>query len=282
MERIVIGVDGSRAALTAIRWAGELVARTGAEALAVHAYRQPYSELSPDDLDKLLAERAEVVAGTWLPRAGELAAGFQTRVLQGDPRTVLLRAVTHEHADGLVVGRAGAGGSPGFLHVGSVAEHVAHHVDVPLVVIPSDAEPGVERIVLGVDGSDESAAAVRWCAPVAAATGAEVIAVTIEEPIVEWTPSWSDRNWRRAAEHDVERWVEPLTAAGVAAEAVVVEQLNVVDGLLGVATARQADLLVVGNRGAGGFSGLRMGGVALKTLHRATMPVVLVPPTNVE
>jgi nucleotide-binding universal stress UspA family protein len=42
----------------------------------------------------------------------------------------------------------------------------------------------------------------------------------------------------------------------------------------------RADLLVIGTRGAGRFSGVRIGGVAMKVLHQASLPVVLVPPAT--
>ena len=86
-----------------------------------------------------------------------------------------------------------------------------------------------------------------------------MIAVTVEEPIVVWTPSWDERNWRRDVERDIETWVAPLADAGVSVEAVASEKPASGDGLVGVASARAADLLVLGTRGLGGFTGLRFG-----------------------
>jgi nucleotide-binding universal stress UspA family protein len=280
MQRIVVGVDGSVASGAALRWAGHLARTTGAELTAAHSHRRPYAEVPPEEHARMLAERAEILATQWVRPVEDLGIEVRSRVIEGDPRGSLLAVVDEERPDLVVLGRSGAGGGPGFLHLGSVVEHIAHHADVPLAIIPSGDQTAISRIVLGVDGSDESAAAVRWCADVAAAAGAEVIAVTVEEPVAEWTPSWDDRNWRRDAERDVERWVEPLTSTGVTPDIVASEHLNPADGLLGVASARGADLLVIGTRGAGGFTGLRSGGVAMKVLHRASLPLVLVPPAD--
>ena len=278
MKLVMVGVDGSKAAEAAVRWTGRLAAATGAQMLAVHAHHRPHADVPPSEHQRLLAERASILAGDWVRSAVEAGASVDTKVIAGDPRTALLTKAATERTDLLVLGRSGSGGGPGFLHVGSVVEHAAHHTHCPLAVIPSDVVGPIRRIVIGVDGSQTSSAAVAWCAWLAGAAGAEVVAVTVEEPIVEWTPSWDDKNWRRHAERDIETWVAPLTDAGVAVDRVVSENLHPVDGLLGVASAWGADLLVLGTRGAGGFTGLRFGGVAMKVLHRAPLPLVLVPP----
>jgi nucleotide-binding universal stress UspA family protein len=68
-----------------------------------------------------------------------------------------------------------------------------------------------------------------------------------------------------------------LASAGVAVDTVVEEELHPADGLLGAVDDHDGDLLVVGARGARGFVGLRAGGVAMKVLHRAGVPIVLIP-----
>ncbi len=45
--------------------------------------------------------------------------------------------------------------------------------------------------------------------------GAEVIAVTVDEPILEWTPSWDDRNWRRDAVRELQSWTAPIAASAI-------------------------------------------------------------------
>ena len=116
-----------------------------------------------------------------------------------------------------------------------------------------------------------------WVAEVAPALKASVVAVQVEEPYFEWTPVSSPDNWRRDVERNIKDWTSQLAESGVSVLALAQRDLHPADGLIGVATARHADLLVIGTRGVGGFTGLRAGGVALKVLHRASLPLVLVP-----
>jgi nucleotide-binding universal stress UspA family protein len=69
-----------------------------------------------------------------------------------------------------------------------------------------------------------------------------------------------------------------LREAGIDVATIASEDRHPADGLLAVASANKADVIVLGTRGAGGFDGLRLGGFALRVLHRARLPLVLVPP----
>ena len=278
LKRLVVGMDGSAAAAAALRWAGPLAVGAGAEIVAVNAYENPWSEVTPSDHAHLVSERAELLAGVWTRPATDAGVSVSTAVRDGDPRVVLLDVAEARDADLVVLGRTGRGGGPGFLHLGSAVEHVAHHTQRPLAVIPSATPGPIQRIVVGVDGSPESLPAVQWCAELAVIAHASVVAVAVQEPYLEWTPSSSAKNWRRDVEREVEEWTGPIAAAGVEVDHVVQRDLHPADGLLGVASARNADLLIIGTRGAGGFSGLRAGGVAMKVLHRSSLPILLVPP----
>ncbi len=262
-----------------MRWAGRVATACGSDVVAVHCFVPPWSEVSPEDHDRLVGERRAALEAEWTEPATESGAVVRSVVKDGDPRDILLGVARTEDAELVVVGREGQAGSPGFLHIGSVAEHLAHHVDRPLAVVPASGTNPIQRIVIGLDGSAASNAAVQWCIPVAKAFGADVVAVTVIEPYPERSGATTLPRRQRAGLQLAE-WTTPLTEAGIAVELVVQGDLHPADGLLGTATARGGDLIVIGTRGLGGFSGLRVGGVAMKVLHRATAPLVLVPATN--
>jgi nucleotide-binding universal stress UspA family protein len=130
--RVVIGLDGSEGARGALRWACETATACGADLVGVTAFEPDQSELRPDVIAEL-RRRADADLARWCTDADGEA---ERRVLDGDPRTVLLDAVEKESADLLVVGSRGLGPVARLL-LGSVASAVAQHAPVPVAVVPS-------------------------------------------------------------------------------------------------------------------------------------------------
>ncbi|MFF9482770.1 universal stress protein [Streptomyces sp. NPDC014733] len=140
------------------------------------------------------------------------------------------------------------------------------------------------RIVVGVDGSESSQEALRWAVRQAELTGSTLTAVTaweyppgsigrIDEPRELRTSleQAADRGLsdavRRAVRPGAGPRVETVVAYGTAA-AVLLD------------AARGADLLVVGSRGHGGFSGALLGSVSRHCTAHAPCPVVVVRGTG--
>ncbi len=134
------------------------------------------------------------------------------------------------------------------------------------------------RIVVGVDGSNPSTAALAWAVRQAGLTGAAVDVVTAWEfpsffP-APWPPDLGG-DWKELAQRvvteavaelpDSARQVEirPRVAEGNAPQVL----LDASDG---------ADLLVVGSRGHGGFMEALLGSVGQHCVHHATCPVVVI------
>ena len=133
----------------------------------------------------------------------------------------------------------------------------------------------MERIVVGVDGSDESLVALDWALSEAKVRGAALEVVhtympNLSEAAVGTEPS------PREAEELLRKMVEPTAGAypGVPVTALAVEGPSARTLL---DTAAGATLLVVGSRGRGGFAGLMLGSVSQQVVHHATCPVVIVP-----
>lgn len=137
--RIVVGVDGSRGARRALRWALAEAGRRGATVDVVHAWSptvllaSPYvsayvdPELEGNEAKQLLEE---VVAEEVDARTGVLVNPF---VAEGHAAAVLLDRA--EGAELLVVGSRGRGGFAGLL-LGSVSQQCVHHATCPVVVVP--------------------------------------------------------------------------------------------------------------------------------------------------
>ena len=141
---------------------------------------------------------------------------------------------------------------------------------------------GQELVVVGVDGSEESVAALRWAARYATATGARVRALlawhypaaageapvgVAPEAIREQTEAQMHQTLDEAiakvsAGQDT-AGVERSTAYGHPAQALI-------------EASREADLLVVGSHGHGAFTGMLVGSVSIHCVTGAFCPVVVV------
>jgi nucleotide-binding universal stress UspA family protein len=136
--RVVVGVDGSAASLTALRWAAGVAAATGWSIDVVRAWQHPLNygwDAGVDAIDwegdnqKALTAALDEVFGADRP------AGLTAYALEGDPAHRLI-----EHAAGarmLVMGNRGKGGFIGLL-MGSVSTKCASHATCPVLIVHAD------------------------------------------------------------------------------------------------------------------------------------------------
>lgn len=140
----------------------------------------------------------------------------------------------------------------------------------------------MKRIVVGVDGSDASKAALAWAADEAELRGADLLALLAWMPMVAVPGPWPAMVPARVPE-EVEQSANATLAAvvdevlGEEPKVHVVER--VVHGAAApalVEAAGYAELLVVGSRGLGGFTGVLLGSVSHQCAQHAGCPVVIV------
>jgi nucleotide-binding universal stress UspA family protein len=141
----------------------------------------------------------------------------------------------------------------------------------------------MQRIVVGIDGSDGARRALEWAVdeaklreahlvvihawlePAAVAVGSVVTAGAVEPGIFEDAGERTMADVLAAVDPTgIPEGIESHVVAGAPAHALL-------------DAAKDADLLVVGSRGLGGFSGLLLGSVSQQVAHHATSPVVIVP-----
>lgn len=136
-------------------------------------------------------------------------------------------------------------------------------------------------IVVGVDGSEGSRKALEWALAEGKLRGCEVRACyVLDRRYVE--PEWASlmtppvEELRKEAAARLAKIVDDqVDGAGVRQEVLVPEGQGSAKTLLDA--AGDADLLVVGSRGHGGFQGLLLGSVSQQVLHHAPCAVVVVP-----
>lgn len=141
----------------------------------------------------------------------------------------------------------------------------------------------MERIVVGIDGSRSSREALAYAVAEAKAHGAKVTAVHVFElaspmMLAEGValPNLMMDDIREDAERRAQRIVEETVS--LPDRGLVLTQA--IEGPVArtiLQVAEGADLIVIGSRGLGGFTGLLLGSVAQKLVHHATCPVVVLP-----
>jgi nucleotide-binding universal stress UspA family protein len=140
-------------------------------------------------------------------------------------------------------------------------------------------------IVVGVDGSAHSRKALDWAAREAGVRHVGLTVLTVHQAVAGYSGSvvdypgdkaLNDKN-REAAQQETD---EVLRALGDAPrpQSITVLARNGFPTEEILNAAADADMVVVGSRGAGGFKQLLMGSVSSQIAHHAHCPVVVIPP----
>ena len=140
-------------------------------------------------------------------------------------------------------------------------------------------------IIVGIDGSGHSHRALEWAINEAAMRHAPLTVLTVEQavagfwgaPVLYAGDADLTEHARKLAQDETDAALGALPAEARPPEVTVLAVLGIpAEEILGV--AMNADMVVVGSRGAGGFKKLLMGSVSTTVVHHAHCPVVVIPP----
>lgn len=281
---IVVGLDGSSSSLDALRWAAPLAEHQRAPLHLVYAIGTPVdwgpgisvlafdNQALRDDGAELL-DSATRLARSVVQRPDELEVA--TFVTDPAPAPVLIER--SREARMVVVGTRGLG-ALGRGILGSVSTSLARHGHCPITVVPEvdiDSLRGTRLpVTVGVDGSEQGADAIDIAFDQASRREVGIVAVT----------TWSEL-FRYGERTDLQEQASALQAESLAGYSEQYPDVHVTRVVVEDRPARRlvreagnAQLIVVGSHGRGGFAGMTLGSVGQAVLHATPVPLIIARP----
>lgn len=281
IRTVIAGFDGTEGAAAGLRFGATIATRMHARFLVATAIDfEPLVSVPATESARSLAEYEAAKQnhlGQIFQRACEVVGStpFERRGLEGSAARSLIECAEAETADLFALG-ATHHGPVGRVFPGSVGQKVLQGSPCPVAVAPNGwARDSLENIAVGFDGREESFAALRFAAAIAAASRAqlEVLSVLPTHMIVEGRLV-DDVEMRERCRDRLDRAVADLPGHG--ASGVLLEHEDGVSERLAAECSRR-DLLVVGSRGYGAIGRVFLGSVSARLLASPKCPVIAVP-----
>ncbi len=285
---VVVGVDGSAAALDAVRVAVREAEYRQRPLRVVHAFIWPLTgtPLTPvpgAPVTAGLRNQADEYVREAVEQARKISPDLRITgvVVDGAPTPVLVEEA--QEAVLTVLGHRGLGGFAGLL-LGSVTVQVAARATSPVLVVRG--EPRADGpVVVGVDGSQLSTEAVAFAFEEAARRDAPLVALhawLFPTPVGpgDILPLVYDLD---AVEGEEERTLAESLAGFAERYPQVQVRHRVVRGAPArvlVEASKSAQLVVVGAHGRGALGGLLLGSVSHAVLHHGHSPLAIVRPAT--
>lgn len=286
--RVLLASDGSSDSRRATRWLRDfpLPSDVKVAVLTVATLTEP-----PRDAQTMSELRESVMAAA--RQAGERAATIlrqrwpdvETIVALGDPRVEIVRVAEEARADMIALGARGLGRLKRFF-VGSTSLAVARYGPCPVAIVKGRPRK-VGRILVAVDGSEGSRAALRFLSSFQLVRDAQVSLLHVLPAYAESRLRGSGTAFPDRQPHEDRRKQRADADAVLAdAAALLAEARRPVERLVSEgdpareivrsAQSRDVDLVVLGARGLRTLGRLLLGSVSETVLHHVGRPVVIV------
>jgi nucleotide-binding universal stress UspA family protein len=274
-RNILVAVDFSAISGAVLAQARALAGEQGASVTVLHVV--PAGEYQFGPPDKLESARRAAAAKLEQLAAGQTFGGQPARTLveNGEVAHVVDEVIRRDGHDLLLLGTAGRRGLQRFV-MGSVAEEILRSLSIPVITLGPKAahhgERAVRQIVVATDFSEESKAALPWAAALAQRYRADVALVHVVPAVLGEDAEATARTYRER--------LRQIAPPGLAVPPeLMVKFGDVEDQILEAARERDADLIVLGIRGGGGFERARthlLGPTTAAVIAQAECPVLTV------
>ncbi len=279
---IVVGVDGSPLSISAVEWAARRAQARDLPLHIVHACRNDPGTGFGESPDQDTQRRsAQVLLASAVAHAHSAAPGLRvsTACVPGFASKTLIQ-VSHKAAM-VVVGAVGHG-ILSRASIGPTTLQVAMAAHCPVAIIGHEGRSSTTshgRVVVGVDGSTASLTALTDAFDRAALRGAELRIVHAWQTKGSGTGQGTNTSWPEQDGSVQDLVADHIsTHVGAHPDVKVNQDLVRADPVKALHDSSQdADLVIVGRRGLGGFPGLRLGSVAVRLMGRTACPLVIAP-----
>ena len=288
-KAILVGVDGSHASYKATWWAANYAKQAGLTLQIVCAYSLPsYAAVSFDATytamgdDNAAHSDAQEILSKAKAIADEQGVEATTLIVTGDPASVFVELSRNYNL--IVIGNRGKGGLAERL-LGTTSSSLPAYAYCPIVVVPYTDDDGnlmhlnntITRVAVGSDESKWGLKALEIAANFAAAWDAELDVISA----VPNMKGSDDEGVMASFKDDLEVRIKPLEEAHPDLK---INKQIVPGPAVGALTkaSYDHDVVVVGSRGRGGFTGLLLGSTSQGLLQHAVGPVYVVPRKYVE
>ena len=287
---ILVGVDGSAAALGAVRWAAHDAALRNVPLTLVHVVNAPVPGLSQVHAPAGFRQLQEKRAREFIESAIKIA---EESTGEGGPvqidsnvfysATVPTLVGLSKEAEMVVVGYRGHGGVLVRNYLGSVSSGLVYHAHCPVAVI-HDEKPLVANVarapvLVGIDGSPASEAATAIAFEEASRRGVGLMALHVWTDLraSDFKELFPNINWDAQISEEEETlaerlagWKERYPDVGIRRKIEIGDPASPL-----IEASKRAQLLVVGSHGRGGFAGMLLGSVGAAVVNRARIPVIV-------
>jgi nucleotide-binding universal stress UspA family protein len=305
LRSILVPLDGSSFAEQAVPLASRIAERTGSKLRLALVHGLPSAPF-----DSVTAKLFTSIELATRKSERSYLRGIQARLRDGGTRLAsavtltgpagpaLAQCVREMGIDLVVMSTHGRGGIRR-AWLGSVADHLIRHLEIPVLLVrPREGEAAPAhalrggQILVPLDGSPLAEDALHWAVTLARAWDAEITLLQVVRPVMHSAdpvlplalPSAFDEGLttmcRTHAQDYIDGIVQELHEQGIRATGVAALGWYAADSILEVATPERVAAIVLATHGRGGLRRLALGSVADKVVRGADVPVLVYRPAG--